>query len=96
MTEASPHFVLPARLDSSTATTVAEGLKPLRGRDLDLCGFDVERVGGQGLQVLLAAFKTWAQDGHALRIVDPSPAFCSGLEALGFPFRAPLAEELSQ
>ncbi len=25
MTEAGPHFVLPARLDSSTATTVAEG-----------------------------------------------------------------------
>lgn len=96
MTAGGPHFVLPARLDSSTAVAVAEGLKSLRGRDLELCGFDVERVGGQGLQVLLAAFRTWVQDGHALRIIDPSPALCSGLEALGFPFRAPLSEELSQ
>ena len=95
MTAKPNHFVLPARLDGTTAAVVAEGIKPLRGQDLDLSGFEVERVGGQGLQVLLATFKTWSDDGRTLRITDPSSAFSAGLQALGFPFCDAPAEELS-
>lgn len=97
MSAEAHHFVLPARLDGSTAALVTEGLRSLRGQPLDLCGFDVERVGGQGLQVLMAAFRTWAEDGQTLRIVDPSTALSGGLQTLGFPIcDFPMAEEASQ
>lgn len=96
MSAEATHFVLPARLDGTTASMVAEGLRPLRGQAIDLCGFDVERVGGQGLQVLLAAFWTWSEDGHTLRVVDPSSALSGGLQTLGFPLcDTPPVEELS-
>lgn len=85
---------LPVRLDSSTVSGLVQSLLSLRGRDLDLCGMNVERVGGQGLQVVLSAFETWSADGQRLRIVDPSVALCRGLEMLGFPFGEPAPEEV--
>ena len=43
----------------------------------------VRRLGGQCLQVLLSAQATWAADGHAFDVVEPSPEFTESLALMG-------------
>jgi chemotaxis protein CheX len=76
-------FELPAVMDLKAAAPLAERLKALRGAALTLDGTRVEWLGGQCLQVLLAAAQSWRGDGAALRLAAPSPAFCDGLRLLG-------------
>lgn len=80
------HLVLlPGRLDSTTLDGVLSTLRERRGSDLDLDGSMVDRIGGQGLQLLVSAFQTWATDGRRLRVTDPSLPLTTALERLGFP-----------
>ena len=50
-----------------------------RGQDLDLDATAVVRLGGQCLQILLAAKRTWQADGREVRLLNVSNAFGDAL-----------------
>ena len=66
-------MVLPASLDVTTLAPLLAELKRLRGAPLILDGSAVAKTGGLGLQLLISAQRTWAQDSQSLRLVDASP-----------------------
>jgi chemotaxis protein CheX len=76
-------FDLPAILDMQAAAALLEKFLTSRGADLRIGGKDVQRVGGQCLQILLAARAAWAADGNSLSFADMSPEFTAALETLG-------------
>jgi chemotaxis protein CheX len=61
-------------LDLSASAPLRSLLLAHRGQDLELDASAVSRMGGQCLQVLLSARRTWQQDGHSFRLSDPSDA----------------------
>ena len=73
-------------LDLNAAAPLAQELAALRGRDVELDGSAVERLGGQCLQVLLSARATWAQDGRAFALSAPSEGLCTALALMGAPY----------
>ena len=74
---------LPARLDLSTAATLAETLRAHQGGDVVLDASGVTHLGTPGLQVLLAARKSWAGAGRALALQGLSEGLASQLATLG-------------
>lgn len=78
-----PAYRLPGRLEGAGLMSVAAEILALRGADLDLDGSGVERLNGMGLQMLLAAFKTWREDARVLRLTDPSPCLLDIFIRLG-------------
>ena len=74
---------LPEIIDVEAATQLAGDLLARGGRPLTLDAANVQRLGGLGLQVLLSARKTWAEDGVALIVIDPSTVFADALELFG-------------
>lgn len=70
-------------LDIRQARPLADQLKSMRGKALSLDAGAVERLGGQCLQVLLAARNGWASDGVAFRLGGASEAFLHDLTTLG-------------
>ena len=65
-------LTLPPALDLGAAMPLHALLLAHRGADLDLDAAGVERLGGLGLQLLLAARATWQADGMTLRILNLS------------------------
>ena len=82
---AGADMVLAETLDLCAAAPLASALIALRGHDIVVDASEVRRVGGQCLQVLLAAIKTWAADRHRLELTNPSPEFIEGTALLGAP-----------
>lgn len=74
---------LPALLDLKSAAPLAAELLALRGRPVQIDGTRVERLGGQCLQVLLSAVKTWKREGLSFELVTLSGDFTEGLARLG-------------
>lgn len=74
---------LPSVLDLKTAATVHQQFLAARGQPLRVEASQVERIGGLGLQVLLAARAAWAADGHKLVIMNMSKELETGLALLG-------------
>ena len=74
---------LPAVLDLAAAGPLTERLLSARGSDLSIDAADVLRVGGQCLQVLLAAAKTWSADRASFEIARPSAEFVEALQRFG-------------
>ena len=74
---------LPAILDLAAAAPLTERLLAARGSDLSIDASEVLRLGGQCLQVLLAAAKTWSVDGASFEIAKPSPEFVDSLARFG-------------
>jgi chemotaxis protein CheX len=74
---------LSASLDLKAAAPLLQSLLAARGQDLVVEAGEVARLGGQCLQVLLSARQTWARDGHAFEIRDPSPAFQDAAALMG-------------
>ena len=70
-------------LDVNAAGPLTQTLLKLRGHPIALDASQVRRVGGQCLQVLLSARATWAIDGQAFGIADPSTDFTDGLALMG-------------
>jgi chemotaxis protein CheX len=81
----TPPVVLLETLDMLAATPLAAELLTRRGQDLAVDASAVQRMGGQCLQVLLAARTTWAEDGHAFRVIGTSTAFSDASALLGAP-----------
>ena len=80
---ASGSVTLPAELDIKAAAPLATELIALRGKDVALNASQIERIGGQCLQVLLSAAATWSADGAELTIEEPSPAFVDAVQIAG-------------
>lgn len=74
---------LPGRLDGATAPDLHATLVSLRGQDLVLDAEAVERVGGLGLQLLIATQRTWSADGKRLAIANPSDALREAFGVMG-------------
>ena len=76
-------LALPPILDLTAAATVLEEFLTRRGKPLRVNAGDVQRLGGQCLQVLLAARAAWAADEQALHLDDCSEEFLAALGLLG-------------
>ena len=76
-------LVLAGALDMRAAGPLLEDVQGRRGAPLTVDGSQVERLGGQCLQVILAAQATWAADGHGFEICNPSTALKEGWALMG-------------
>ena len=79
---------LPKRLEGNALEPLKEQILAMRGQDLDLAGDDVERVNGLGVELLLATFRTWREDGVKLRIVEPTTALMDVFDRLSLGLSA--------
>ncbi len=70
-------------LDMAAAAPLHASLLSLRGSDVTLDGSQVQRIGGQCLQVLLAARRAWRDDGNALEIVHLQSDVVQTLKLMG-------------
>lgn len=80
---AQDNMKLPAILDMTAAAPLKDALLSRRGHDIQIDGADVQRLGAQCLQVLLAARTTWDLDGHSLLITSCSMELIAALELFG-------------
>jgi chemotaxis protein CheX len=76
-------LTLAEALDMRAAGPLLEEVRGRRGSALHLDASKVERLGGQCLQVLMAAEMAWAADGHAFQISNPSTAFKDACALMG-------------
>ena len=74
---------LPSILDLIAAPGLLEAFISRRGSILAVDAGEVQRLGAQCLQVLLAARAAWAADGQILRLDNPSEEFSAALELMG-------------
>mgnify|MGYP001057038849 CR=1 FL=1 len=70
-------------LDLRAAARLRKNLLAIRGADVTLDASAVQRLGGQCLQVLLSAKRTWDGDGRAFNLTAPSEAFASSIQLFG-------------
>ena len=77
--------VLPSVLDLKAAAPLLQELLSHRGGPLAVNAREVTRVGGLGLQVLMAAKAAWKADEQSFDIVDPSEDFLNALQLFGAP-----------
>ncbi|MEZ5723083.1 MAG: STAS domain-containing protein [Paracoccaceae bacterium] len=82
MTQTS--LVLAPRLDLKAVAALQEELLARRGGDLALDAGKVDHLGAIGLQLLRAAARTWAEDGHVLTFADASTDLADQMVLLGF------------
>ncbi|MEL6521163.1 MAG: STAS domain-containing protein [Pseudomonadota bacterium] len=80
--------VLAARLDFPVAKSLAEQLKELRGKDIQVSAADVTHLGTNCLQVLISAGQTWTADGKAFAFTDISESFQNQLGQFGLSIDA--------
>jgi chemotaxis protein CheX len=96
-TEASGVLTLPSNLNLIAAAPLKAQFLARRGETLYVDGANVARVGGQCLQVLLSARKTWAADGMEWVNKNFSPELISALEEMGVDLgESGLKEELAE
>ena len=86
-------LMLAEALDMRAAGPLLEAIRGRRGASLVLDGARVERLGGQCLQVILAARAAWEADGHGFEICNPSTALKDGWALMG---AGPLAPEFAR
>jgi chemotaxis protein CheX len=70
--QATNRLKLPAILDTKAAAPLTQAFLSHRGGDLHVDAADVQRLGAQCLQVLLAARAAWAVDGRNLLVENMS------------------------
>lgn len=76
-------YVLPDIMDLACAASIHRELLVRRGADLDVDASPVRKLGGLGLQVLLAANASWERDGHKFQVLNRSAAFSEALRLAG-------------
>jgi anti-anti-sigma regulatory factor len=84
---------LAGSLDMTAAAPLARDILAGRGQPLVLDASGVRRLGGQCLQVLIAAQAAWAEDGVSFEIAQPSAEFQESLALLGWSSPALAASE---
>ena len=85
-------ITLPPILDLKAASVLKDEIESHAGAALEIDVSQVERVGGQCLQVLLAAAEAWRAAGLSFELVRPAEAACSDLRLLGATDLLPGAE----
>lgn len=85
MTAGGEVLALSGALDVRAAAGLYQSLAAKRGAPLTIDAAQVERLGAQCLQVLLAASRAWRADGHAFAISGMSPAMQEGLRIMAAP-----------
>jgi chemotaxis protein CheX len=78
-------FMLPANLDTRAAPALHEALLGFDGQPLTLDGSQVESLGGQCLQILLAAQVAWGKQETPFAIENSSEALTAQWSAFGAP-----------
>ncbi len=81
--EIGPLLKLPAVLDLKAAGPLAAAFLARRGGDITVDAAEVQRLGGQCLQVLLAAQASWQEDLNSMHVQAPSADFLLALELFG-------------
>ena len=76
-------IALVEHLGTGAAPALAEELLALRGDDLSIDASKTDHIGALGQQVLVAACRQWAVDGHAFSISALSDAFRNDVSTLG-------------
>lgn len=74
---------LPPVIDSASVGPLRQDILARRGAELTLDLAPVQRIGGLGLQVVLAACRQWTADGRLLALTGASPAFTHMLRLTG-------------
>ena len=87
-------LVLPSVLDLKAVGGLHADLLAVRGRPLTLDASQVTRLGGLGLQILLAARATWAEDAQPFAVVNSSEDFAGALDLFGAPDLNPVAPDV--
>ncbi|MBY0562015.1 STAS domain-containing protein [Hyphomicrobium sp.] len=77
------NLVLPDSCDSSSAAALKDLLVARRGAPLVVDASQVNRVGVQALQVLMAAANTWRADGQSYAVTNPSAALLDTIALVG-------------
>lgn len=77
------HVKLAPVLDYRAAAPLREELLAQRHKVIVVDGAEVQRLGGQCIQVLVSAARTWAQDDVAFSIVNMSPDMNRALGHVG-------------
>ena len=80
---ASDPLVLPAVLDLAAAGPLLAAFQSRLGAPLEVDAGEVRRLGGQCLQVLIAARRRWDADGAAFAVTRASPAFAEAAALFG-------------
>jgi len=76
-------IILAPTLDLKAAAPLHNAIMSCRGEALVMDGSQVERLGGQCLQILLAAQAFWTLQGDSFALRNVSPAFAAALALLG-------------
>jgi anti-anti-sigma regulatory factor len=78
-------IMLPASMDQQASRALATELKDVsdQGGTIILDGGDVREIGLSGLQLLLSALRTRANDGADIRIVNASPFLTDSAQLVG-------------
>ncbi len=90
-----PPLILPEALDLPAAAPLTAALLARRGQDVALDASAAQRLGGQCLQVLLAAQATWAEDGRNFRIYGASCELAEAAALLGAPDLIPMPDPVA-
>jgi chemotaxis protein CheX len=91
--DGDPPLVLAEVLDLKAAGGLHMEILARRGQDLSIDASQVRRLGGQCLQVLLAAFSAWKTDERRLAFDDPSAPFIQSLAVFGVVFEGQSSKE---
>jgi len=83
LADATSSLALPAKLDADAAHRLKASLLERQGQSLSIDASDVQQMGTLCLQVLLAAKKSWRNEGHDFVMKNPSPAFRDSVALLG-------------
>ncbi len=78
-------ILLPRILDLPAAAPLAAALLTHRGGPVGLDASGVEWLGAQCAQVIVSGCMTWANEGNAFYILNPSDVFLQAAQVLGLP-----------
>jgi chemotaxis protein CheX len=83
-------------LDLNEASVLHGKLMDMRGKPLSVDASEVERVGVQCVQVLMAGIKAWEEDGKAFAFTKASDAFDKTLQLIGVNIDHLLPKEIRE
>ena len=82
-------------LDLNEASALHATLMSMRGRNLAIDASEVERVGVQCAQVLIAGARTWQADKKSYVVDKASDAFAKTMQLIGIDSDLLVAKEIS-
>ena len=83
-------------LDLNEASVLHGKLMDMRGKPLSVDASEVERVGVQCVQVLMAGIRAWEEDGKAFSFTKASDAFDKTLQLIGVNIDHLLPKEIRE